>query len=143
MTIPFFYPPSTAEPGILIKGYKKYRNNLVIMSMASFQKTWHNGDMGHNRPKITDEHIDQIRQMIIDNPEWHRTKLSKELCILWDWKSPVGQIKDLSCRDMLRSLDKKGLISLPAARWTPRAPGGKGADKIKVYQRAVLVLRVF
>ena len=50
--------------------------------------------------------------------------------MLWDWRSPTGQIKDISCRDLLRTLDKKGLIPLPAARWTPRAPG-KGADKIK------------
>jgi len=87
--------------------------------------------MGHNRPNITDEHVTQIRQMIAANPDWHRTKLSKELCVLWDWKSQVGQIKDLSCRDLLRSLDKKGLICLPAARCTPRAPGGIGTDKIK------------
>ena len=86
--------------------------------------------MGHNQPKITGEHIDQIRQMIITNPSWNRTRLSKELCALWDWRSPVGQIKDISCRDLLRTLDKKGLISLPAANWLPRAPG-KGSDKIK------------
>jgi hypothetical protein len=90
--------------------------------------------MGHNRPNITDEHIGQIRKMIADNPDWNRTKLSKELCVLWDWKSPIGQIKDLSCRDLLRALDKRGLISLPAARRTSREPGGKGADKIKCFE---------
>ena len=87
--------------------------------------------MINNQPKITDNHIIQIRQLIAENPDWNRTRLSKELCILWDWRSPTNQIKDISARYLLRSLDKKGLINLPAARWTPRAPGGKGSDKIR------------
>ena len=86
--------------------------------------------MGHNQPKINDKHIDQIRQMIADNPDWNRTRLSKELCILWDWRSPLNQIKDISARDLLRTLDRKGLISLPAAHHATRSTG-KGADKIK------------
>ena len=89
--------------------------------------------MGHNRPNITDKHIDQIRKMIRDNPGWNRTRLSKELCVLWDWRSPVGQIKDISCRDFLRALDKRGVIQLPAARFTPCAPG-KGTDKVKYFE---------
>ena len=87
--------------------------------------------MGHKRPNITQNHINQIQQLIIEHPEWHRTRLSKELCELWDWKSPVGTLKDISARDLLRDLNKKGQINLPAARFTPRAAGGIGADKIK------------
>jgi len=70
--------------------------------------------MKHTRPEITNELIDQIKQLIIDNPEWHRTKLSTELCMLWDWKSPHGALKDMSCRDLLCALDKAGKIQLPA-----------------------------
>jgi hypothetical protein len=86
--------------------------------------------MGHNKPIITDEHISQINDLINNNPSWNRTVLSKKLCEIWDWKSPTGQIKDISARDLLRALDKKGLICLPVAVKTTRAPG-IGADKIK------------
>lgn len=85
--------------------------------------------MGHNKPLITDEHIRQINKLINDNPGWNRTAISKRLCEIWGWESPVGQIKDISCRDLLRSLDKKGLINLPAAQRWSRTPG-VGADKI-------------
>ena len=85
--------------------------------------------MGHSRPIITDEHINQINQLIAENPNWNRTALSRKLCELWEWKSPVGQMKDVSCRDLLRSLDKKGLIKLPAPKITARKPG-LGAEKI-------------
>ena len=68
--------------------------------------------MGHNKPEITSEHINQIKTLMYENPGWNRTVLSKKLCELWDWKSLAGQIKDISCWDLLRSLDRKGLISL-------------------------------
>lgn len=36
--------------------------------------------------------------------------------MILDWKSPVGTLKDISCRDMLRTLDKTGKIQLPERR---------------------------
>jgi len=60
------------------------------------------------------------------NPSWHRTRLSVEICELWDWRGPNGQIKDISCRDMLRDLDKKGEIKLPKAL----RKGGGASNKI-------------
>ncbi|MDR0490265.1 MAG: DUF4338 domain-containing protein [Oscillospiraceae bacterium] len=85
--------------------------------------------MNTNRPTITETHIYQINDLISRNPDWNRTVLSQRLCEIWDWRSPAGQIKDISARDLLRALDKKGLINLPAAQRWPRAPG-VGADKI-------------
>ena len=82
-----------------------------------------NESMGHQRPEITEQRIEQIQQLMAEHPGWHRTKLSKELCELWDWKSDIGQIKDLSCRDLLRALDKKGKIKLPPSRKTGRKEG--------------------
>jgi len=72
--------------------------------------------MGHSRPKINEQHIDQIRQLLIDNPEWSRSKLSRELCEIWGWKSETGQLKDISCRDLLRALEESGQIMLPAKK---------------------------
>ena len=85
--------------------------------------------MNTNRPTITEKHIYQINDLISGSPDWNRTVLSQRLCEIWDWRSPAGQIKDISARDLLRALDKKGLINLPAAQRWPRAPG-VGADKI-------------
>ena len=68
-----------------------------------------------NRPEITDELVMQINRIITEHPDWHRSKISQYLCELWDWRMPNGQIKDISCRDMLRALDKAGKIILPKA----------------------------
>jgi len=87
--------------------------------------------MGHTRPKITEEHIAQIQRLLDRNPEWNRSRLSVELCEIWEWKNPLGVAKDISCRDLLRELDKTGLIKLPPPHHRTRQPG-TSADKIKL-----------
>jgi len=66
-----------------------------------------------NRPEITNEKIEVIRKLIEENPGIGRTKLSRMLCEMWDWRGQNGQLKDMSCRDMLRALDNAGKIVLP------------------------------
>jgi hypothetical protein len=40
--------------------------------------------------------------------------LSRELCVLWNWRNGTGQIKDMACRSLLLQLQARGLITLPA-----------------------------
>lgn len=75
-----------------------------------------------NRPEITNELVIQINNVIKEHPDWNRTKISISLCELWDWRMPNGQVKDISCRDMLRALDKSGKIVLPKAVIRQRKP---------------------
>jgi len=78
-----------------------------------------------SRPAIDDEKLSQIILMMEENPGINRTKLSKQLCDLWDWRFPSGDLKDMSCRDMLRSLAHKGKIVLPESQANPRLDGNK------------------
>ena len=81
------------------------------------------------KPKITENGIDIINQLIKNNPSWGRTQLSKQLCMLWNWCGPNGQFKDISCRDMLRELDRKGRIILPAPQRITRKHGERMSIK--------------
>jgi hypothetical protein len=54
--------------------------------------------------------------------------LSKNLCELWNWRGENGVAKDISARDLLRDLDAKGVITLPAPLKKSRSGGG--GDKI-------------
>lgn len=76
-----------------------------------------------NRPEITNEKIEFIRRLIEENPGIGRTKLSRMLCEMWDWRGANGQLKDMSCRDTLRALDKAGKIVLPKPQSTSRKAG--------------------
>jgi hypothetical protein len=79
---------------------------------------------------MTPERIDEIKKLIHDNPDWNRSRLSKELCELWDWKGENGQPKDISCRDVLRALDAVGKIVLP--RQQHKGRGGGGAERVAI-----------
>ena len=67
----------------------------------------------NSRPKITDNILNDIRQTIKNNPDWNRSRLSRELCRMWNWQNEAGNVCDISCRDMLRDLDAAGKIALP------------------------------
>lgn len=71
--------------------------------------------------RITHKDIELIRQIINANPSWNRTRLSRELCILWNWRATNNQLKDMACRSFLLKLERCGYITLPARQ---RSSGG-------------------
>jgi hypothetical protein len=77
------------------------------------------------KPQITSVEIELIQKLISTNPTWSRTRLSIELCRLWDWRHADGSPKDISCRDLLLRLSKKDLITLPAQKQQPVLKPGK------------------
>ena len=77
--------------------------------------------------KSTD--IEMIKSLIISNPSWHRTRLSKEICELWNWKRPNGSLKDMACRTMLLKLEKGEYLKLPKLR--RKSPQSLGRKKLQ------------
>jgi len=65
---------------------------------------------------VTPQDLDLIRSVINQHREKGRTFISKELCRAWNWHQPNGTLKDMACRELLRRLDQKGLISLPSKK---------------------------
>ena len=54
-----------------------------------------------------------IEKLLADNPTWGRSRLSVELCELWNWRAPNGRLKDMACRNLLLRLDRFGQVTLP------------------------------
>ena len=48
---------------------------------------------------VSEEDIEQIRELMRSNPSWHRTRLSRELCQQWGWFNHRGQVKDMAYRN--------------------------------------------
>ena len=42
-----------------------------------------------------------------------RKHISRVLCRQWNWLQPNGRLKDMACREILLTLNRKGLITLP------------------------------
>lgn len=73
--------------------------------------------------RITREDLESIRSLIEAEGARGRTHLSARLCRLWDWRQPNGAFREIACRDLLRQLDRRGLIQLPPPRTVSRRPG--------------------
>lgn len=58
----------------------------------------------------------QVRELVAAHPEWSRYRLSRELCVLWDWRTPTGQCKDMAARTLMLKLAQRGWIRLPERR---------------------------
>jgi hypothetical protein len=63
---------------------------------------------------LSSDDIDRVREIIVSNPSWRRTRISQELCNRWGWLNRLGQPKDMACRSLLLKLEAKGYITLPA-----------------------------
>ena len=69
--------------------------------------------------QLTGENILHIRQLIAENRDWSRRRLSEVISAEWDWRNGSGRLKDMAARSMLLKLDERGLIELPPRRRKP------------------------
>ena len=56
--------------------------------------------------ELSPEDIGLIQRLLVEHPDWGRTRLSEELCSLWDWRNANGRIKDMAARTLLLKLER-------------------------------------
>ncbi len=86
----------------------------------------------HNK-HFTQSDIHLIRRLIKSDGNKGRTHISKQLCEQWNWRTPNGQLRDITCREVLRKLDNRGLIELPPMLRAARKPGYKNKTKLSTH----------
>ena len=69
--------------------------------------------------EITHDDIESVRRLVKVNPSRKLSRLSKELCVLWNWRAANGQMKDMACRAFLLKLEQGGYITLPPSQKSP------------------------
>jgi hypothetical protein len=75
------------------------------------------------RGKTVDETgITFIKELITQNPQLSRRRLSTKLCLAWNWMQPNGHPRDMVCRSFMLGLHRAGLIELPAKQMSPPNP---------------------
>lgn len=57
--------------------------------------------------------LDLIQASVKRHWDKGRKQISKILCQEWNWLQPNGRLKDMACREVLLTLKRKGLITLP------------------------------
>lgn len=76
---------------------------------------------------VDEDSLIWLRSWIDAHPHWSRFRLAKELCALWNWTTPTGQLKDFAARTFLRKLLERDLIALPPIRTSKQRKGGFAA----------------
>jgi len=72
---------------------------------------------------FTPDELQTLRRLIEDHPNANRAQLSRQVCALFDWLKPNGELKDMTCRVAMLRMQADGLFTLPAAqRRAPRQP---------------------
>lgn len=82
--------------------------------------------------RFTETEIKLIREAAEKHRSETRTKISKIICELLNWRQPNGRLKDRACRDVLLRMNEKGLIDLPPIRTKPRRKPAKAIHRLKV-----------
>ena len=60
--------------------------------------------------------IQTIKRLMEQHPALKRAPLSRQLCTLFDWTQPNGELKDMTCRVALLRMQADGLITLPPSQ---------------------------
>jgi len=72
---------------------------------------------------FTDDELQALCRLIEAHPGSSRAQLSRQVCELFDWRKPNGELKDMTCRVAMLRMQADGLLTLPAARRAaPRQP---------------------
>jgi len=86
------------------------------------------------------QQLAQVQALLDEgNGQWSRYRLSRELAVLWNWRTAHGQLKDMAARTLLLKLEAQGWICLPARRiksptrsGRPPVSDGPGLDESPV-----------
>jgi hypothetical protein len=65
---------------------------------------------------VRPEDVVLIRDWLQTHPDSNRTRLSRELCVAWNWRNGAGRLKDMAARSLLLKLEAGGQIQLPPRR---------------------------
>ena len=60
-----------------------------------------------------------LGSLIESHPDWNRSRLSRHIATHWNWRNEAGQLKDIAARTLLRKLEGRGLLTLPARQSGP------------------------
>lgn len=69
----------------------------------------------------------ELQVLIDEHPDWSRHGVAKELCVRWDWRTPMGRLKTFAARSLLLKLAQRYELRLPPVREAyRRSPWGLG-----------------
>lgn len=89
-------------------------------------------EQSHYRGRwISRDEIQFIRDLIAQQPQASRWRLSKLLCEVRDWRHANGSLRDVYARGLMLFLHRAGHIELPARKKAPREHPGQRRQPVR------------
>jgi hypothetical protein len=60
--------------------------------------------------EIGSQEIETVREILTAFPHLNRSAISLQVCEKLGWRQPNGKPQDVACREILRTLEHRGLI---------------------------------
>lgn len=87
--------------------------HFLLASPLSFCYTMGMLPISIRKRTIHKADVELIQATVDEYWDKGRKHISKILCQEWNWLQPNGRIKDMACREVLLTLNRKGFITLP------------------------------
>jgi hypothetical protein len=87
--------------------------HFLLASVRSFCYTLVMLPITIRKRTIAEADLELIQATVDEYWDKGRKHISKILCQEWNWRQPNGRLKDMACREVLLTLNRKGLITLP------------------------------
>jgi len=89
--------------------------------------------------QISEKEMKEIEEALEQGWDQGRSHISRQICKKWDWRNSRGLYQDIRCRAMLRTLESKGMIELPARQSAARKAGysNKIKEDIIIAEKAI------
>jgi hypothetical protein len=87
--------------------------HFLLASVRSFCYTLVMLPITIRKRTIAEADLELIQATVNKHWDKGRKHISKLLCLEWNWRQPNGRLKDMACREVLLTLNRKGLITLP------------------------------
>ncbi len=71
---------------------------------------------------VTAREVAFIQELIAQNPQASRRRLSEQLAQAWNWVQANGALRSMVCRSLMLQLHRAGWIQLPPVRWVNPNP---------------------
>ena len=95
-----------------LKPYFEWHKRRIYFFQYSFSSTSRRPITVRKRT-ITKANLEAIQTTVSEHWDKGRTQISEILCRKLDWVQPNGRLKNMACREVLLTLKRKGLITLP------------------------------
>jgi len=87
--------------------------HFLLASESSFCYTMDMLPITIRKRTICQRDLDDIQDTVNKHWDKGRTPISEILCRKWNWQQSNGRLKDMACREVLLTLNRKGLLKLP------------------------------